>query len=380
MATSKKDAGSNKGQRKIRYAVVGLGHIAQVAVLPAFAHASKNSELTALVSGDKTKLEELGEKYGIAHRYSYKRYDECLNSGEVDAVYIALPNHLHKEYTVRAARAGVHVLCEKPLAVTEKECAKMIRAAEKHDVKLMTAYRLHFDESNLKAIEIVNSGQIGEPRAFNATFTQQVVEGNIRLRDETGGGTLYDIGIYCLNAARYLFRAEPTEVFAVSASADRKRFAEVEEMTSVVMRFPGDRLAAFTCSFGAASVRAYRVVGTKGDLHVDPAFEYAGELTHHLTIDGKTKERTFPKRDQFAAELLYFSDCVLNDRRPEPSGEEGMIDVEIIRAMYRSAKTGRPVKLGDFARKRRPTMQQEIKRPPVKKPKLVNTESPSGEK
>ena len=379
MASGKKRVESKKTKQKIRYAVVGLGHIAQVAVLPAFAHASKNSELTALVSGDKTKLEELGEKYGIAHTYSYKRYDECLHSGEVDAVYIALPNHLHKEYAVRAARAGVHVLCEKPLAVTEKECEKMIRAAEKNNVKLMTAYRLHFDESNLKAIEIVNSGQIGEPRIFNSTFTMQVVEGNIRLRDETGGGTLYDIGIYCLNAARYLFRAEPIEVFAASASADRKRFAEVEEMTSVVMRFPGDRLAAFTCSFGASSVRAYRVVGTKGDLLVDPAYEYAGELTHHLTIDGKTKERTFPKHDQFAAELLYFSDCVLNDRKPEPSGEEGLIDVAIIRAMYRSAKTGRPVKLGGFERKRRPTRRQEITRPPAGKPELVNAESPSGE-
>ncbi len=380
MASGKKRVESKKSKQKIRYAVVGLGHIAQVAVLKAFAHASKNSELTALVSGDKTKLEELGEKYGIAHTYSYKRYDECLHSGEVDAVYIALPNHLHKEYAVRAARAGVHVLCEKPLAVTEKECEKMIRAARKNNAKLMIAYRLHFEEANLKAIETVQSGKIGEPRIFNSVFTQQVVETDIRLKKELGGGTLYDIGIYCINAARYLFRSEPEEVFAASVKNTGKRFREVDEMTSAVMRFPGDRLASFTCSFGAESVRGYQVVGTKGQLRVDPAYEYQENLKHRLTVEGKTETRRFSKRDQFAPELLYFSDCIINDRQPEPSGAEGLIDVRIIRALLRSAKTGKPVKLGRFGRKPRPTMKQEIKRPPVRMPKLVNTESPSGEK
>lgn len=365
---------------KVRYAVVGLGHIAQVAVLPAFKNARKNSELTALVSDDATKLKELGRRYGVKHLYSYEEYGECLRGGEVDAVYIALPNHLHRDYTVRAARAGVHVLCEKPLAVTAHECEQMIRAAEENQVKLMTAYRLHFDPANLRAAEVVNSGKIGEPRVFNSVFTQQVVGGNIRLLDETGGGTLYDIGIYCLNAARYLLRAEPTEVFAVTASADQKRFAEVEEMAGVVMKFPGDRLASFTCSFGAESVKSYQIVGTKGDLRVAPAYGYTDELKHHLTVNGKTRERAFPPGDQFAAELLYFSGCVLNDKEPEPSGVEGLIDVRIIEALYRSARAGRPVKLDKFERKRRPTARQEIRRPPVRKPKLVKTESPSGER
>lgn len=379
MAKSKKGGEGKKGGRKIRYAVVGLGHIAQVAVLPAFAHA-QNSKLVALISDDEEKLKKLGRKYGVGRTHSYDEYDECLKSGEVDAVYIALPNHLHRDYAVRAARAGVHVLCEKPMAVTEKECEQMIHAAEDNNVKLMIAYRLHFEEANLKAIEVVNSGKIGEARAFDSVFTQQVVKGDIRLLEETGGGTIYDIGIYCINAARYLFRDEPVEVFAAAASKSEKRFAEVEEMTSVTMRFPGERLATFTCSFGAANVRSYRVVGTKGDLRVDPAYEYTGDLKHYLTVGEKTKKRTFPQRDQFAAELVYFSDCVLKDRKPEPSGEEGLIDVRIIAALYRSAKTGRVVKLGKLERKPRPTMRQEIERPPVEKPTLVNTESPSGEK
>jgi glucose-fructose oxidoreductase len=256
----------------------------------------------------------------------------------------------------------------------------MIAEAKDKEVKLMIAYRLHFEEANLKAIELVQSGKLGDVRLFNSTFTQQVKEGDIRLRKETGGGTLYDIGIYCINAARYLFRAEPTEAFAVTANNGEERFREVEEMASALLRFPGDRLAAFTCSFSTAPVSTYRVVGPKGDLRLDPAYDFVGDLTHHLTIEEKTKETKFSSRDQFAPELLYFSDCVLSDKEPEPSGEEGLADVRIIRALYQSAQSGQPVRLAHFERQHRPTPDQQIKRPPVKKPKMVNASSPSGGK
>jgi glucose-fructose oxidoreductase len=296
----------------------------------------------------------------------------------VDAVYIGLPNHMHRDYTVRAARAGVHILCEKPMAVTEEDCEVMIAEARDREVKLMIAYRLHFEEANLKAVELVQSGKLGEVRVFNSTFTQQVQEGNIRVRRETGGGTLYDIGIYCINAARYLFRAEPSEVFAVTANNGEERFREIEEMASAVLRFPGDRLATFTCSFSTAPVSTYRVVGSKGDLRLDPAYDFVGDLKHYLTVGEKTRETTFSSRDQFASQLLYFSDCILNDKEPEPSGEEGLADVRIIRALYRSAHSGQPVRLEPFERQHRPTPDQEIEQPPVKKPKLVNASSPSG--
>jgi predicted dehydrogenase len=368
-----------RAQRKIRYAVVGLGHIAQVAVLPAFAHAKKNAELIALVSDDSEKLRKLGRKYGAEYKVGYDGYDELLNSGAVDAVYIALPNHLHREYTVRAAQAGVHVLCEKPLAVTEKECEEMIRACRKNRVKLMTAYRLHFDKANLSAIEMVRSGKIGEPRIFNAVFTMQVVEGNIRVRQETGGGTLYDIGIYCINAARYLFQDEPIEVMAATANNGEARFAEVEEMTSATLRFPGDRLASFTCSFGASDVSTYQIVGTEGDLRMNPAYEYAGELKYTLTVKGRARERKFAKSDQFAPQLIYFADCIINDQEPEPSGREGLIDVQIIRALYRAAQTKRPVRL-KIAKDDYPDKRQQITRPAVKKPQLINVASASGDR
>ena len=363
---------------KVRYAVVGLGHIAQVAVLPAFAHA-ENSELTALVSDDPEKLEKLGRKYKVAGRYSYEQFEECLGSGAVDAVYIALPNHLHREYTERAARGKAHILCEKPLAVTEEDCLSMIRVTEENQVKLMVAYRLHFEEANLKAIDLVQSGKLGDPRLFDSVFTMTVKDGDIRLNPrELGGGTLYDIGVYCINAVRNLFGAEPMEVVAFSANKGDERFLQCEETTSAILRFPGrERLAAFTCSFGAADVSHYRVVGSKGQLVMDPAYEYAGELEQKITVDGRTRSKTFPKRDQFAPELISFSECILNGNSPEPSGWEGLADVRIIRALYRSADTGQPVTLAPFTKEDRPSLEQELRRAPVSKPELVNTEAPS---
>jgi glucose-fructose oxidoreductase len=376
--TSRSAKSSKRKQRKVRYAVVGLGYISQAAVLPAFANASRNSELVALVSDDPVKLKSLSRKYGVNLICSYDQYDDCLASGEIDAVYIALPNHLHRIYTELAAKAGIHVLCEKPMATSVSECKDMLEVVRENGVKLMIAYRLHFEAANLKAVELVESGKLGEPRIFNSLFTMQVKEGDIRLLKETGGGTLWDIGIYCLNAARYLFKDEPTEVFATTANNGQERFAEVEEMTSAILHFPGDRLASFTVGFGEASVSAYQVIGTKGDLRVDPAYEYAEDLRHLVTINGKTRERVFPKRDQFAPELIAFSDAILNRKEPSPSGLEGMADVRIIEALYRSAESGKPVKLGDFETPRRPTMAQEIRRPPVEKPELVHAESPSG--
>jgi glucose-fructose oxidoreductase len=372
----------SKRRRRVRYAVVGLGHIAQAAILPAFSHARRNSELAALVSGDPAKRRELSERYGVPRErcYDYEHYAECLESGAVDAVYIAVPNQRHRDFSVRAAEAGKHVLCEKPMAVTERECEDMVEAAERYGVRLMVAYRLHFDRANLEAIEAVRSGKLGEPRLFDSVFTMQVRDGNIRLGPpETGGGPLYDIGIYCVNAARYLFRAEPSEVFGFSATIGDRRFSNTPEMFSAILRFPVERLAAFTCSFGAADSGWYQVGGTKGVMRLDPAYEYAAPLKLELTIDDKTTRKSFPKRDQFAAELLYFSDCVLQDRQPEPSGREGLADVRIIRALHESASTGRPVTLPDFERHHRPTLALAEDQPPVKMPEVVHAEAPSEE-
>ena len=198
-------------------------------MLPAFAHARRNSRVTALVSDDPTKLKEISKKYRVPSVFSYDEYDKCLE--QVDAVYIALPNSLHAEYTIRAARAGVHVLCEKPMAVTVRECRQMIDACRRNRVKLMIAYRLHFEEINLKAVDLVRRGRIGEPKFFNSSFAMTVRTNDIRTKKKMGGGTLYDIGVYCINAARYLFRAEPTEVVAISVNSGTQKLREIDEMS-----------------------------------------------------------------------------------------------------------------------------------------------------
>ncbi len=362
--------------RRIRYAVVGQGYIAQVAVLPAFAHARRNSELAAILSDDPVKLRSLGRRYGVRATYRYEGFEECLAKEQIDAVFTAPPHDLHREYTERAAGEGVHVLCEKPMALTEKDCESMMRVARDNSVKLMIGYRLHFEKANLAAVQVARSGRIGEPRIFNSTFTTQVREGNTRLRRARGGGPLYDIGIYCINAARYLFNAEPVEVTAFADRGGERRFREVEECASAVLRFPGARLATFTCSFGASDVAEYRIVGTRGDLRVEPAYEHAEGLKHHLTIGGRGTTRSFPHRDQFAAELLYFSDCIRKDREPEPSGREGLADIRVLQAIRQSARTGTRVALAPFRKTPRPTPDQEITRPPSRKPPLVHARSP----
>jgi len=360
----------------IRYGVVGLGHIAQVAVLPAFAHAA-HSELTALISDDNTKLRELSRRYRVPHTYSYEEYDRCLREGHIDAVYLALPNSLHCEYATRAARAGIHVLCEKPMAVTESECRQMIHAARQAKVKLMVAYRLHLERANVKAVDIVRSGKLGKLRMFNSTFTMQVRPGDIRTQRSMGGGSLYDIGVYCINAARYLFQDNPIEVSTFSVRGTDRRFREVDEMSAALLLFPDGRLASFVCSFGATDVSSYEVVGTKGRLQIDPAFEYVGPLIHRLTVNGETKTTRFPASDQFAAELIYFSDCIRRNKEPEPSGTEGLIDVQIVQALYRSSAQRTPIALRLPAKKRWPTKRQVVTRPPVRKPRLVRVKSPS---
>jgi glucose-fructose oxidoreductase len=341
---------------------VGLGHISQNAVLPAFAHARRNSRLTALVSDDPRKLKALARRYKVEGTYSYDEFEDCLH--EVDAVYIALPNSMHEEYTIRAANTGVL-----------DECERMIEACREANVKLMIAYRLHFEEINLKAIELVRTRKLGDPKFFNSSFSMRVKPGNIRTRRETGGGTLYDIGVYCINAARYLFRAEPKEVMAVSVNSVPSKLSEIDESTGALLRFDGERLAAFVTSFNAYDVASYQVVGTKGRVDVEPAYEYAEGLGYKVTIEGKTRQVRTGKRDQFAPELLYFSDCILRNRAPEPSGDEGLQDVRIVEALYESAESGRAVQIPPYKPTKRPHLKQRISRPGVKEPDLVHASS-----
>jgi glucose-fructose oxidoreductase len=205
----------------------------------------------------------------------------------------------------------------------------------------------------------------------------QVARGNVRTESAFGAGTLYDIGIYCINAARHIFADEPTEGFCLSATGNDPRFRKVEEMASAILRFPRERIASFTTSFGAAETADFEVMGTKGRLRACQAYDYSMPVILELTVDGRTQRKLYPLRDQFAPELIYFSDCVLHDREPEPSGIEGLRDIHIIRSLYQSAASHSTVKLAQIKRKRYPSLKQQIYRPRVTKPKLVHVTAPT---
>jgi glucose-fructose oxidoreductase len=256
----------------------------------------------------------------------------------------------------------------------------MIAAMREARRKLMIAYRLHFEKSNLESIAAGESKKLGKLRFFSSDFGQQIVGSNVRLTEpiRKGGGPVFDMGIYCINAARYLFRAEPIEVWATSASTSEARFRNAEEMTAVTIRFPGERLATFTASFGSADVGRYTLVGTKGVLTADPGYEYAEGLELQIKVGKKTEKRQYPKRDQFAAEISYFSECILKNREPEPSGQEGLADIRVIEGIYKAAKSGRVVKLSAFDKTKRPSLRQEIRKQPHGKPETVDVIPPSG--
>lgn len=357
--------------------MVGLGHIAQIAVLPAFENAKETCELTAFISDDPEKIEQLSSTYNVANAWSYEDYNKALVSGKFDAVYIALPNDMHKEFTIKAAQAGIHILCEKPMAMNANECESMLQAAEENKVKLMIAYRLHFEKANMTAVTMIKEGKIGDPRVFNTSFTMQVREGNIRTQEEHGGGPLMDIGIYCINAARYLFQDEPTEVIAISAKSNDPRFEEIEETVSAVLKFPGNRLASFACSFGASDMGRFEVIGSEGSLTLDPAYEYAVELELKLKTGSEVHTSKLGKHDQFAPELLHFADSILTGQEPRPSGYEGLNDLRVIDAIRESIRTGHAVTIKPTRKASKPDKDLIIEKPGVEKPELINVEAGS---
>ena len=332
----------------------------------------------ALVSDDDEKLKELSKKYKTEINCHYEEFPELVQSGEVDAVYIATPNTHHHRFAAVAARSGIHVLCEKPLAADVRSALELQEVVQRSGIKFMTGYRLHFDAANLDAIKMAHSAKFGDIRIFNSVFTMQVRDrSNIRLQRQYGGGPLSDIGIYCINAARYIFRDEPYEVFATRVNKTDERFTEVDEMLSVIMRFPQERLANFTCSFGASDCSEYQVVGTKASLKLENAYDYAMPMKLSFTKDENTTVKKYPKHDQFAAELLYFSSCILKNRDPEPSLMEGLIDLQIMRAIQHSAESRSSVAVHSEIKSRRPESRQRIILPGIAVPEQVNVVSPS---
>ncbi len=334
--------------KKLGYALVGLGSLSINQILPAFAKCEK-SKVTALVSGSPEKAQKLAARYGVNPKniYNYQNYDTIKDNPEVDVIYVVLPNSMHKEYTVRGAQAGKHILSEKPMANTPQDCQEMIDACRKANRKLMVAYRLHYEPNTQALIKTVRDKEtVGTLKVVLADAGFSIGDPNQwRLkRVMAGGGSLMDIGIYALQAARYISGEEPTEVNAVEyTTPNDPRFKEVEETINFQLRFPSGVLANCVSSYGAGFNR-FRGVGTKGWAELEPALSYSG-LRMYVGRGNVIEERMHPVRDQFATEMDHMSECVMENKEPLTPGEEGLRDLKIMMAIYEAAKTGKTVKL-----------------------------------
>ncbi|HEY6847695.1 MAG TPA: Gfo/Idh/MocA family oxidoreductase [Terracidiphilus sp.] len=334
------DLNAQSAPKKTRYAVIGLGRIAGH-FLPA-AGATTNSQITALVSGHRDKAERTASQYGVPSSsiYNYENFDAIAHNQNVDAVYVALPNSMHAEYTIRAAKAGKHVLCEKPMATNVADCERMIAACRTANVKLMIAYRCHYEPTNLKAIRMIREGVLGQVQAIESSFGFNIAPGEWRLsKAMAGGGPLFDVGIYSLNACRYLTGEEPEHIAAYASVIDRDgRFKEVEENLAWTMRFPSGIVASCATTYGANMEGYFKVNGSKGWLQVDRAFVYEG-LHLRAAYQGTQIDELNPARDpaQFQAEAEHFSHCVQHNLEPQSPGEEGLRDLKYITQIYQSA-------------------------------------------
>jgi predicted dehydrogenase len=334
--------------KKLGWAIVGLGSLAINQILPAFAKCEK-SRVVALVSGHPDKANKLALRYGVNPKniYNYQNYDSIRDNTEVDVIYIVLPNGMHAEYTVRGLQAGKHVLSEKPMARTPDECQQMIDAGEKANRKLMVAYRCRYEPYNLEAIRMARSGELGRTRVIVSEHGFNIGDSSQwRLNKElAGGGSLMDIGIYALNAARYLTGEEPTELTAMTyTTPGDPRFKEVEETINFQLRFPSGILANCSSSYGYDSQNRYRVIGTNGWMELEPATIYSG-LRMRVHKNNVLEEVLLPVRDHFALEMDHLSGCVMENKEPLTPGEEGLRDLRIMMAIYQAAKTGGTLKL-----------------------------------
>ena len=363
--------------KKVRYAFVALGDITQEAMLPGVEHTG-NSEVVAFVTGDPEKARGVGKQYGVTDTYGYEQFGELLASGKIDAIYLATPNWRHAEFAIPALKAGIHVLVEKPLEISTAKCREILEVAKSSSAKLMVAYRLHFEPATLATIDLIRSGKLGELLTFSATFTQMVSPENHRATSGVEAGPIFDMGPYPVNAARYVFGAEPTEVVsAIGVRHPEAGLGDFDDTVAVTLRFPGNRLAQFVLSYYGNTLDTYAVVGTKGSAEVNPGFMYGKPLEHTVTLGESKSHESFKNTDHFGGELHYFSDCILNDKDPEPDGEEGYADVRVLEGIVQALKENGPVKLEPFERtKRIDTVAQRETLKARKSPDLVNTSNP----
>lgn len=332
--------------KRIGYAVVGLGSIARNSILPAFANC-KRAKLVALVSREKKKAVQLQPKSKATISYSAGEYDDCLANPEISAVYLATPPGVHEEFTVRAAKAGKHVLCEKPLAATVAQSARMVEACRRHDVRLMTAYRKYFEPASLYLKSLVRKGELGRIDAIHTSFSElfdpHTAPSWILDAALAGGGPMMDLGVYCVNTSRWLVGEDPAETFAQAWSHDKRRFENVEEGVAFRLNFPSGLVVQGTSTYSAAMSSFIFVQGTKGWVCLSPAYPFDGERRVTGKVAGRSVDRRFPVIDEFALEIDAFTTAIQENKAVEPDGMQGHRDMIILDAIYESARTHLPV-------------------------------------
>ena len=339
-------------KERVGFALVGLGRLSVEELLPAFGVCEK-ARPAALVSGDRNKALKIAGQYGIPESavYDYKTFDRIRDNPDVQVVYVVLPNGMHHEFTIRAAQAGKHVLCEKPMATNSRECIDMIAACEKAGRKLMVAYRIQYEPHNRLARDLVRRKQFGPVKLIQSVNAQRQGEPKQWRHDKklAGGGALPDIGLYDLNTTRFLLGEEPVEVSAMMYSTPGDpRFREVEENMVWQMRFPGGALTSHMSGYDAHESRRYRVHAPTGWIDLDPAFAYKGLRMRTARAEGNQEQVTehrLEEKNQFALEMDHFAECVKENKRPFTPGEEGLQDHRLMEAIYRAAESGGPVKL-----------------------------------
>ncbi|SEJ24100.1 Predicted dehydrogenase [Deinococcus reticulitermitis] len=334
--------------KRVGYAIVGIGKLTAEELIPA-ARTSEHAYVAALVTSEEDKGEAFARAFDLTGEdvYTYGDFDRLAERDDVEAVYIVLPNSMHREYVERAARMGKHVLCEKPLGMNAQDAQAMVDACREAGVLLMTAYRCQYTPEHWAARDAVQSGQLGKVKLLDSIHAQVEDDPEAwRLKkDLAGGGPLPDVGIYSVNIVRFVLGQEPEWVFAaLHQPQDDPRFREVEESVSAMLGFPGGVIANILTSYGAVKTTTLRVLGEKGSVLMDPAFPYQG-LKLTLTDEKGELTPSFPSYDQFGLEFDHFAQCVRRGQTPWTPGEEGVADHIVMDAIYESARSGQRVKL-----------------------------------
>jgi len=335
---------SAEPKRKIGYALCGLGNLSTNQLAPALQN-TKYCQLTGIITGSPDKAKRWQAKYNLPDRsvYTYETMAKLAENPDIDVVYVVTPNALHAEHTIAAAKAGKHVLCEKPMEVSPEKCQQMIEACKAADKQLAIGYRLHFEPNNLECVRLAREKVFGELKYIEAGFGFAIGDPKQwRLNKAlSGGGPMMDVGIYALQAMRYLSGAEPLSVSVITTTIDTEKFRDIEEALAWQMKFPGGLLASGNTSYRFSGMNRFSAYAQRGSFGLSPAYSYHG--LHGTRSDGQAIQ--MPDMDQFGAQMDDFAQCILENRPTRVPGEEGLRDMKIITAIYESARTGKTVNL-----------------------------------